>query len=775
MSRAGYYDGGFFDGGAWRYDATGTSPSIDMAPAHDPYALELQPNGHQANVGYDAGLPVASRSDLGEPPVASALAVYAYPPVDIGSATAVSRGEVGGPEGTETSAEVTVVWGPTDAGTGSPDDWANQRALGTKTAWNLFPETIANAGSNTYYRFHAMNEDGSAWSDPVVSYRSARLPAVAEASVTHITRHEATAHWTLTDDGDRETTACFLYWTNGGAVTSSVPYGICSEGTALFRVEGLEAATTYGWLLEFANNAGVVRTAPVSFTTFTTDPAVRYMTPTGAGLCDGSDWANAFSNLQEAVDFCRYQGDVIYMQAGEYIQTLADINDVSNYYITNRPGLTIYGRYAGEGSPGERVETRTVIRRHQSRERRLVYASNSTIHLVGVDWADGKYTTTYAFDGFGWWMKGCNLSAADCRFAGNYVGTSGAHSYRGGAFYTEGGSLAFADCEFMGNGFGIWTDNSHAFGGAIYATSASSVECLRCVFDRNTAGSSYHDSQGGALRLASCGSVAINDCRFLTNSVPKSSTHPTTRAYGGAIYASGVTTLVIADSHFAGNNSVGPAGIGGCLYLSGGKTVMNRCAMVFNGKAGDTTGTLGSIALLSGSLHATNVLQAATTRGTGFDIRGGAAELVNVTAANCSQGYGVNVSGGTCTLKNSILWGNTSGGVSGNVTATYSCLQDEIEGEGNMMEDPLFADAMYFHAFSRGGYYTGWFKPSGEWRTDRIEGTTKSMSPTIDAGPRGWPFGGEPEPRGRRINLGAYGGTPTASKTCQTGIVILLR
>jgi hypothetical protein len=775
MSRAGYYDDGFFDGGAWRYDATATSPSIDMAPAHDPYDLEPQPNGHWANVGYDAGLPVASRSDLGEPPHATALAVYAYPPVDVGPATAVARGEVGGPEGAGTSAEVTIVWGAADAGTGSLDAWANQRALGTKTAWDLFPETIANAGSNTYYRFHAVNEDGSAWSDPVISYRSPRLPAVAGAPVTHITRHEATVHWTLADDGESEATASVLYWTDGGTATSTVPYGICTVGAALLRVEGLEAGTTYGWLVEVANNAGTVRTAPGTFTTCTTAPAARYVTPGGAGLCDGSDWANAFSNLQEAVDFCRYQGDAIYMQAGEYVQVQMDINDLNHYHITNRPGLAISGRYAGQGTPGERVETRTVIRRHQSRERRLVHAENSTIHLDGVDWADGKYTVTYAFDGFGWWMKGCNLSAADCRFAGNYVGTSGAHSYRGGAFYTEGGSLAFADCEFMGNGFGIWTDNSHAFGGAIYATSASSVECLRCVFDRNTAGSSYHDSQGGALRLASCGSVTINECQFLTNSVPKSSTHPTTFAYGGAIYANAVPTLTIANTHFAGNYTVGPAGIGGLLYLSGGKTVMNRCSMVFNGKAGDTTGTLGSITLLSGSLYATNVLQAATTRGTGFDIRGGTAELVNVTAANGSQGYGVSVSGGTCAIKNSIIWGNTSGGVSGNVTATYSCLQDEIEGEGNKMEDPLFADATYFHAFSRGGYYTGWFKPTGEWRTDRAPGITKSMSPTIDAGPRGWPFGGEPEPRGRRINLGAYGGTPTASRTCQTGIVILLR
>lgn len=40
-------------------------------------------------------------------------------------------------------------------------------------------------------------------------------------------------------------------------------------------------------------------------------------------------------------------------------------------------------------------------------------------------------------------------------------------------------------------------------------------------------------------------------------------------------------------------------------------------------------------------------------------------------------------------------------------------------------------------------------------------------SPCIDAGNPGTDVGDEPQPNGNRINMGAYGGTPTASKSPQ--------
>jgi hypothetical protein len=48
-------------------------------------------------------------------------------------------------------------------------------------------------------------------------------------------------------------------------------------------------------------------------------------------------------------------------------------------------------------------------------------------------------------------------------------------------------------------------------------------------------------------------------------------------------------------------------------------------------------------------------------------------------------------------------------------------------------------------------------------------------SPCIDAGDPASACGNEPIPNGGRINMGAYGNTAQASKSCVSGTVILLR
>lgn len=70
--------------------------------------------------------------------------------------------------------------------------------------------------------------------------------------------------------------------------------------------------------------------------------------------------------------------------------------------------------------------------------------------------------------------------------------------------------------------------------------------------------------------------------------------------------------------------------------------------------------------------------------------------------------------------------------------------------------DPLFADAEArdFRLLSAYGRYLG----DGVWTNDAV------TSPAIDMGDPDSDFSAEPEPHGGRVNLGAYGNTPTASK-----------
>ncbi len=79
-------------------------------------------------------------------------------------------------------------------------------------------------------------------------------------------------------------------------------------------------------------------------------------------------------------------------------------------------------------------------------------------------------------------------------------------------------------------------------------------------------------------------------------------------------------------------------------------------------------------------------------------------------------------------------------------------------GDGNIDADPLFADPDNgdYHLKSAGGR---WDPAVEEWVADGTH------SPCIDAGDTAGDYSNEPEPNGGRINMGAYGGTATASKS----------
>ncbi len=757
LSRAGRYTGGFFSDGSWTTD-TETSPTLDRAPDTAAIGDEPQPNGHLANIGYDAGTSVASKSDLGNPPVPDALTVYAYAPTNITASTACARGEA------SASATLSVAWGATDGGTASLSDWANSKQIGTAAAWELVSTSISNSGKANYYRFYATDGVNTAWSDPVMTYTAASLPTVSSPSVTHVTRHEATVYWTLEDDGDDTVSLLVIATPTNGGTTVTNDVGTVAEGDGSCRVTGLLANTAYDYVVQASNGAGAARTAAASFTTFATTPQSRYVSPLGAGLRDGSDWANAFSNLQEAVDFCLYAGDTIYMQAGDYIIEEADVNVLSHYAIDDHPDLTIIGGYVGTGTPGARsADARSVLRRHTGHDRRVMEASNSKITFDGIGMRDGRYVAMN-LNGFGLCATSCDLLFTNCLFADNFTSTSSSRRYYGGAIYASAGTLEAVDCVFTNNGASVSTDNTYTKGGAVFATGTTSLRFTRCLFDRNRLYNLYQETQGGALYLTGCGQAFIDDCTFTTNTARKHTTHTSSAAYGGAICAVNLSRLEIADSHFAGNDSVGRNGIGGALYLADASgngtmtTLVSRCSFIANGNT-TTNSSWGSIALVSGRLAMTNVLQCATTRERGIDIRGGVAELANVTVADCVNGYGLVVaSGATCSLRNAIVWNNGQGAISGSPEVAYSCLQDDVAGDGNFTEDPLFADTDHYHLLSQGGYITGGFF-DGTWTHRRV------TSPCIDAGDPAAPFALEPFRNGRRLNLGAYGNTAAASKT----------
>jgi len=135
-------------------------------------------------------------------------------------------------------------------------------------------------------------------------------------------------------------------------------------------------------------------------------------------------------------------------------------------------------------------------------------------------------------------------------------------------------------------------------------------------------------------------------------------------------------------------------------------------------------------------------------------------ELINLTLAD--NQFGITGYGGANPLiTNCILWNNRDGDLFSEgfqLRASYSCLQKLRaldEDHGNISTDPLFADPDNgdYHLKSRFGRYS---PEDGIWVDDLVN------SPCIDTGDPSMHRGREPH--GGRVNMGAYGGTPFASK-----------
>lgn len=162
----------------------------------------------------------------------------------------------------------------------------------------------------------------------------------------------------------------------------------------------------------------------------------------------------------------------------------------------------------------------------------------------------------------------------------------------------------------------------------------------------------------------------------------------------------------------------------------------------------------------------------------------GTSVLANFVITGCSQYAGIFCCGASPTLKNLTLVGNATGILTyeasdPNIT---NCIlwynsRSDLDGDrtpkprysniernkadataGTIQRDPLFAnrERADYHLKSQAGR---WDPIAEQWVTDA------QTSPCIDAGNPKDDYRAEPTPNGGRINMGAYGGTPYASKS----------
>jgi parallel beta-helix repeat protein len=138
--------------------------------------------------------------------------------------------------------------------------------------------------------------------------------------------------------------------------------------------------------------------------------------------------------------------------------------------------------------------------------------------------------------------------------------------------------------------------------------------------------------------------------------------------------------------------------------------------------------------------------------------------ITNCTIAHNNLGGGIHSFSSDITIRNSIVWANNGAPITlidpaSNNPVLYSCIEGGYPGQGNIDSDPMFASS------SGNDYHLRSYV--GRWSSTWVSSNDPDeYSPCIDAGDpldRAWLV--EPITHGKRINLGAYGGTPEASKS----------
>ena len=250
--------------------------------------------------------------------------------------------------------------------------------------------------------------------------------------------------------------------------------------------------------------------------------------------------------------------------------------------------------------------------------------------------------------------------------------------------------------------------------------------------------------------------------------------------HGGGVYQGG--TALIRDNLIRGNRTGEELGYGwgGGVIILGvatmrGNVITNNFAPsigggIFADEGGDMT--LENELIYGNSAN----LGAAIYVDGGGDTISSNADIINCTIANntaldseTAKAIFVEAQS-TANLVNCIVWGNGGndlGAISNSViTATYCLIEQSFAGTGNFSAPPLFANpgAGDFHLRSTGGR----FDPAANGGAGAFV-IDASHSPAIDSGNPASPFNLETSPNGGRVNLGAYGNTPEASRSQEGG------
>ena len=366
--------------------------------------------------------------------------------------------------------------------------------------------------------------------------------------------------------------------------------------------------------------------------------ATYYVVPGGAGSKNGKSWANAYADVQTAIDSASSSGGgEVWIAKGTYKH---------GSEMTMKNNVAIYGGFAGtETSKDQRVAGNHTILDGEGKYR--VFYNNynnytksnpltNSAKLDNVTIQNGYSSGS----GAGMYNSYASPEITNCTFTNNSV------SSLGGGMYNYSSSPVLTNCTFSGN-------SASERGGGMYNRSSSDPVLTNCTFTNNSA-----SSRGGGM-YNDDSSPELTNCTFSGN---------TANSGGGMLNFDSDPTLT--NCTFSGNSAKDSGG--GMYNEYHSSPSLTNCTFT-NNSASHGGGMCNS----SSSPSLTNCTfsnNSASEYGGGMYNHYSSPSLTNCTFSGNSaySGGGMANYNSSCpVLTNCVLWGNTASS-SGNEIYNYN-------------------------------------------------------------------------------------------------------
>ena len=590
------------------------------------------------------GIILSQTNFASAPPATGTPTVQTQATGNITAAAAKGKGRIAAINGSNATNRGVIIYAYTDTDKTIADAGVTNVSEDGSFAVANYVESFSGLSANTHYntRAHATNNSGIAYGARMDFWTLAKIPVVPilrnPTSSTLDLIIQENNNPSITEFAIAESGTGLYVQANGSLGAAEVWQTKTTWGTV--TITGLTEGTTYTFSVAARNAAAVASNYGNTSSAIAGTKIFVDKDATG-GSNNGGSWANAFIDLQSALDIV-LTPQQIWVAEGTYFPSVEVGGTGSRYSAFQmKNGVGIYGGFNGTETSLDQRDflTRITILSgdigtagdstdncyHIFFNRQVINpVLDNTAVLDGFTISDGNANSaTYPFNtGGAMFNWGQSPTISNCIFKNNY-------GYAGGAIRNNSSSPHITDCTFK--------NNRADDGGGIYNTYTSNSVITNCTFTSNKGES------GGAVQNDQSDAV-YNFCTFTANSSIN---------YGGAVQNFKSGNPVFNNNIFTANS----AGIGG--------------GAIFNDSASS-----------AGFFNCLVYNNTAATYGAGVLNHKCTATFTNLTIAGNSAYYGGGVTNdaSTVTVQNSIVWGNTGttalqvGSSGSTVIVRYSCV-----------------------------------------------------------------------------------------------------